>query len=339
MQPTQTLYLIRGAANTGKSTLGNILSIYCLSADDYPGIRINSVYHSELQKKAHKWCLDQAIAAMENRDFRIVVANTFTRVGYMDPYVKAARDRNYNVQIIRAEDLQFWGEDPPAKVNTVPPEIVKHQQETMEDVHPKKGGLPGIGWLRAARQFKRVMPDLVICDLIGTLIFSEGDSPFVHHPDQARLSVQLVSALKSKGIKDIAIASNQCGVGGGHMTPQQLLTLAQRVRQWLNDYGISCNDMIFATHRNSKEVLWFDGLSNNLKEVQLQHRADKPGPGMIVELVKGNPVEGNYFYIGDAHEMGNNYDYEATQNAAKILTKHLGGSLYYIPCEAAVFSL
>ena len=93
-QPTQLtstaeLILIRGLPGSGKSRMGNILSLIGFEhyeADQYFVKDGSYQYAADKVRDAHLWCQSKVRAALaENK--RVVVCNTFTRISEMEPYL------------------------------------------------------------------------------------------------------------------------------------------------------------------------------------------------------------------------------------------------------------
>lgn len=97
--PACELFLIRGLPGSGKSKFANMLVEYCseeeavvLEADQF-FLDGHSNYNFDPTKlsAAHEWCLERAIEAMK-RGQRVVVANTFTQLWMMRPYIDWAKE-------------------------------------------------------------------------------------------------------------------------------------------------------------------------------------------------------------------------------------------------------
>lgn len=89
------LLLIRGLPGSGKTTMAKkyekVGYVHC-EADQY--FEVNGEYRFDGSKlrAAHDDCLRRAIAAMD-AGRSVVVANTFTRLWEMEPYLRAAKRR------------------------------------------------------------------------------------------------------------------------------------------------------------------------------------------------------------------------------------------------------
>lgn len=85
-----TLFIIRGVAGAGKSTLAKQISQW-FGADHYEADMFfmrDGEYQFDPQQlpAAHKWCLEQVTAALETGR-HVVVANTFCVDAHIQPYI------------------------------------------------------------------------------------------------------------------------------------------------------------------------------------------------------------------------------------------------------------
>ena len=98
------MILIRGLPGSGKTTLARQYAaggyVHC-EADHYFEVGGKYIFDASKLNKAHKACLQRAIAAMD-AGRPVVVANTFTRRWEMEPYLKAAKVRGVKVRIVEA---------------------------------------------------------------------------------------------------------------------------------------------------------------------------------------------------------------------------------------------
>ena len=134
------LILVRGAPGAGKSTHAEQLgdtrldecdAILIVEADDY-FIRPDDVYdfNPKLIPDAHKWCQEKV---RRNLDFckreelpaTIIVANTFTRLWEMQPYLDMAEEFGAAVEVHRCS-----GEY--QNIHGVPDDKVRQMRERME---------------------------------------------------------------------------------------------------------------------------------------------------------------------------------------------------------------
>lgn len=98
------LLLIRGLPGSGKTTMAKEYAkagyVHC-EADQF--FEIDGQYRFDASKlsAAHSDCLRRAIAAMD-AGISVVVANTFTRLWEMQPYINAAKQRGASARIVEA---------------------------------------------------------------------------------------------------------------------------------------------------------------------------------------------------------------------------------------------
>jgi predicted kinase len=99
------LLLIRGLPGSGKSTLAMNMILQgkydvMFEADDFfTDIHGNYVFQPERLQDAHKQCLQNAENALKDGK-RVIVANTFTRMWEMKPYVLLTKQLNSPLDII-----------------------------------------------------------------------------------------------------------------------------------------------------------------------------------------------------------------------------------------------
>lgn len=131
------LILIRGVPGSGKSTLADQLANtpdpdtgrYTWShieADMYFE-RPDGVYdwNPKLLKNAHEWCLKETKFTLEELDYNVVVANTFTRKWEMQPYIDLAAQLGVELEI-RVCDGRYQN------THGVPPEKVEQMRQSFE---------------------------------------------------------------------------------------------------------------------------------------------------------------------------------------------------------------
>lgn len=96
---TAMLTLYRGLPGSGKTTAAslNVMADYRFEADDYfSPVEGGYWFDATRLHEAHKWCLWRTTEALR-RGFRVTVANTFTRISEMQPYL----DLGYPTTVIR----------------------------------------------------------------------------------------------------------------------------------------------------------------------------------------------------------------------------------------------
>ena len=126
--PVETeLVLIRGLPGSGKSTMAGVLASVGYAhfeADMF--FTVNGTYRFDASRirEAHAWCQQMTQNALE-RGERVVVANTFTRLSELAPYLSMTR----NVRVIEARGR--W-----ANLHGVPAETVRRMAERWEPYLP-----------------------------------------------------------------------------------------------------------------------------------------------------------------------------------------------------------
>ena len=121
------LIIVRGVSGSGKTTFAELISPSVFSADDF--FMNNGKYEFDVNKlgQAHQWC-QLAVETRMKADFeKIVVANTFTRVREMKPYLDLAEKYGYRVFTIIVENRHGG-----VNVHEVPAEILIKQKERFD---------------------------------------------------------------------------------------------------------------------------------------------------------------------------------------------------------------
>lgn len=103
------LILLRGLPGSGKSTLARVLAengrypVYAI--DDYFTDKNSGAYvfHFRENHLAYKACEDAVYQAMERREPKMFVANTFTMDWEIEPYFKLASAFQYRVFVVTVE--------------------------------------------------------------------------------------------------------------------------------------------------------------------------------------------------------------------------------------------
>jgi len=95
-----TLYIVRGLPGSGKSTYAKSLGIDHFEADMYFMYPDGEyVFDASRIKRAHEWCLMSATESLQDA-MDVVVANTFTTLKEIRPYVEMAERVGADVEII-----------------------------------------------------------------------------------------------------------------------------------------------------------------------------------------------------------------------------------------------
>lgn len=102
-----TLYIIRGLPGSGKTTFCESLMRSCrnaahFEADRFPGLYRDGEFHPELLSKAHKWCFENTMNALEECSC-VFVSNTFTRRWEIQPYYDEATKNGHRIYILMVE--------------------------------------------------------------------------------------------------------------------------------------------------------------------------------------------------------------------------------------------
>ena len=93
-----TLYLFRGLPGSGKSTAAQDLCNIVFSADDFFYVDGQYSFDPKKIREAHAYCLQRTEAAIQQREQRIGVANTFTQEWEIAPYYQLAQ--RYNTRVV-----------------------------------------------------------------------------------------------------------------------------------------------------------------------------------------------------------------------------------------------
>jgi len=125
-----TLHLIRGWPGSGKTRHAWFLeqmyiaaraSVVHFEADQYYVIEHTYLWDGTQVKHAHNWCQWRTRTALPRYD-HVIVANTFTRIWEMQPYL----DMTDDVKVYRCSGNY-------ENVHGVPPDMVQLMKDRMED--------------------------------------------------------------------------------------------------------------------------------------------------------------------------------------------------------------
>lgn len=94
-----TLFILRGAPGSGKSTAAKTLRNFThIEADQYFMVDGKYEFSRSALRDAHHWCKHRVIEAMNIRR-NVVVSNTFTKIWEILPYIEAAEEYGYTVVV------------------------------------------------------------------------------------------------------------------------------------------------------------------------------------------------------------------------------------------------
>ena len=104
----KTLHIVRGVPGSGKTTFcKKELHITPYEADDFFMVNGKYEFKPEQLAQAHKYCQTNVEWAMKSDTQYIAVANTFTRVWEMQPYLDLAEKYGYEVVIHTCEGNSY----------------------------------------------------------------------------------------------------------------------------------------------------------------------------------------------------------------------------------------
>lgn len=122
------LILIRGLPGSGKSTIAKMyrrMGFHHYEADMYFQGLFGYNFDPTKLREAHEWCQKQTQNSLL-RGYSVVVANTFTQLWELQPYLDMASDLGAEVEIIVATGNY-------RNIHGVPDEIIERMRERWED--------------------------------------------------------------------------------------------------------------------------------------------------------------------------------------------------------------
>lgn len=126
----QTIYLIRGASGSGKTTCAELLLNEGIAHKHFEAdsFFVNKdgiyTYNREYNEDAHNLCIlstKQALYA----GYNVVVSNTFTKLWELEPYFKMAQDLNVQVKVFHCNRSY-------KNIHNVPQSVVDRMKQTFE---------------------------------------------------------------------------------------------------------------------------------------------------------------------------------------------------------------
>ena len=127
------LLLIRGVSGSGKSAFGSVIAgngawnFPVHAADDYFMVDGEYKFDGSKLKDAHADCQRRVESRMKRGDYRVIVANTFTREWEMKAYYELAEKYGYRVFSVIVEN-RHGGENE----HGVPEEAVQGMRDRFE---------------------------------------------------------------------------------------------------------------------------------------------------------------------------------------------------------------
>lgn len=125
------IMLVRGLPGSGKSTgaaaYARNTGAKVYEADQY-FVGDDGVYRFDPSRirDAHAWCMASTFAHV-SKGGRVIVANTFTQIWEMKPYVDFARENGYTLEVWRA--LGDW-----PNIHGVPDDVIRRMNDRWEHI-------------------------------------------------------------------------------------------------------------------------------------------------------------------------------------------------------------
>lgn len=333
---TKTLYIIRGISNAGKTTLAHELTEYSFASDEMPGLYIDGEYQLDKQAESHKWCFEQIENLMSRGLGAIAVHNTFDSSKYMQPYIDLAAKYDYTVRIIHCEGVYLPNGSQPKNDHNVPQPIVQAMINRWEPVSkPEKKAMSFADFnAQFADNINFPIPAAIICDFDDTLAKTRSGETFAISPEDVKPKSQCSLLLSLPPACKLFVASNQRGIQQQRKT---INFLTEQFNNFLAQSNLRIEKAYFAPEKNSHKCL-IRSHGDRWEIANLQHKADKPNPGIFVDIINSiqphldqfHPNFLNIWIVGDAHTQQFSSDWEFAI-ASQTLFPHI--KIQYIPVE------
>ena len=120
------LIILRGLPGSGKSTFAKLICNQHVEADMYFMQDGEYKFDATKLKQAHEWCRDKTEAWMQ-KQYNVVVSNTFTMESELQPYLELAKEYGYRVHSIILENRH--GNQ---SIHSVPSETIQKMKNRFE---------------------------------------------------------------------------------------------------------------------------------------------------------------------------------------------------------------
>ncbi|NEZ65573.1 hypothetical protein D0962_22925 [Leptolyngbyaceae cyanobacterium CCMR0082] len=321
-------YIARGASGSGKTAFLEQAfgKEAVVAADDFPGLYdADNKYQLDKQAASHEWCRAKIEMLMQQGITPLALGNTNMKLAYIKPYLAMAKKYGYSTQVIHFEGIILPDGSTPQNSHGTPEGVIRSQLAGFQLMNPPVSGITVEETCAGLHAMSRIDSVLVISDLVGTLIRPGPTHRFINQADHAEPIESVLQSLMDHGVRQIAIASNQMGVGGGHFAQSELEKLSWFTKKWLAEYKIELKYAVYAIQRNSEKALIYE--NGQLSKLFLAPRADKPSCAMHrYIMVREDAAEA--VYLGDAHHTGRAEDVEAVRAFDALRM-----NLTYIPVE------
>jgi histidinol phosphatase-like enzyme/predicted kinase len=313
------LYVITGAAGTGKTTLAEALvDEDYFEADKFAGIYdAEGKYVKEKQQDAHNWNYSQLQGAIQAKMSPIAVSNTSMLRKYYQEFIDLAIANGYTVKVVETKGVLYPDGSFGVSIHNVPQHIVDRTRCQQEPyVHRIKQPWHSNARLKDVGD-KKV---LRLLDRDRTLIYDPegGISKFGNMAQIPGIGEKLL-AWKAKG-DFLVVVSNQAGIAAGHRTEEELLEEARLLNKWFPlDLQLYCPDW-----EGEQCLVYTSGLDKFKRVAKIVDNQSfrKPQAGMIEYAM-------SYFGSYEAIEMiGNGHEDYLAALAANIPYRHIHDVLF-----------